>query len=52
MHQTTPQLDLQSYGVPSLVANEFNANAGLVQSFASGALVNLAFDNTHQSLNA
>jgi outer membrane protein TolC len=52
MHQSTPQLDLQSYGVPSLAANEFNANAGLVQSFGSGAQVNLAFDNTHQSLNA
>ncbi len=52
MHQNTQELDLLSYGVPSLVANEFNANAGLVQSFASGAQVNLAFDNTHQSLNA
>jgi len=52
MHQNTPELDIQSYGVPSLVANGFNANAGLVQSFGSGAQVNLAFDNTHQSLNA
>lgn len=52
MHQATPQLSLQSYGLPSLVAHGFNANAGLVQSFASGAQVNLAFDNTHQSLNA
>ena len=52
MHQNTQELDLLSYGVPSLVANEFNANANLVQSFASGAQVNLAFDNTHQSLNA
>ena len=52
MHQTTPELDLLSYGVPSLVSNGFNANAGLVQSFSTGAQVNLAFDNTHQSLNA
>jgi outer membrane protein len=52
MHQATPQLSLQSYGLPSLVSNGFNANAGLVQSFGSGAQVNLAFDNTHQSLNA
>jgi len=52
MHQNTPQLDILSYGVPSLVANEFNANAGLVQSFVTGAQVNLAFNNTHQSLNA
>jgi outer membrane protein TolC len=52
MHQNTQQLDLLSYGVPSLVANGFNANAGLVQSFVTGAQVNLAFNNTHQSLNA
>src|SRR5580698_3462471 len=52
MHQNTQELDFQSYGVPSLVANGFNANAGLVQSFATGAQVNLAFNNTHQSLNA
>ena len=51
MHQTTPQLDLLSYGTPALVANGFNANAGLVQAFGSGTQVNLAFDNTHQSLN-
>jgi outer membrane protein len=38
--------------VPSLVANGFNANAGLVQSFVTGAQVNLAFNNTHQSVNA
>jgi len=52
MHQSTPQLDLLSYGVPSLVSNGFNANAGLVDAFASGTQVNLAFNNTHQSLNA
>jgi outer membrane protein len=52
MHQNTQELDLQSYGVPSLVANGFNANAGYTQSFATGAQVNLAFNNTHQSLNA
>jgi outer membrane protein TolC len=52
MHQNTQELDILSYGVPSLVANGFNANAGLVQSFATGAQVNLAFNNTHQSLNA
>ncbi|MGA3039861.1 MAG: TolC family protein [Bryobacteraceae bacterium] len=52
MHQSTPELDILSYGVPALVANGFNANAGLVQSFVTGAQVNLAFNNTHQSLNA
>jgi len=52
MHQNTQELDLLSYGVPSLVANGFTANAGLVQNFASGAQVNLAFNNTHLSQNA
>jgi outer membrane protein TolC len=52
MHQNTQQLDIQSYGVPSLVSNGFNANAGWVQSFVTGAQVNVAFNNTHQSLNA
>jgi outer membrane protein TolC len=51
-HVTTPELSISSYGTPSLVSNGFNANAGLVQGFSSGALVNLAFDNTHQSLNS
>jgi outer membrane protein TolC len=52
MHQNTQQLDILSYGVPSLVANGFNANAGLVDAFVTGTQVNLAFNNTHQSLNA
>lgn len=52
LHETTPQLSVQAYGLPSLVANGFNANAGLMQSFGSGAQVNLAFNNAHQSLNA
>jgi outer membrane protein TolC len=51
-HQNTQELDIQSYGVPSLVSNGFNANAGVTQSFSSGTQVNLQFDNTHQSLNA
>jgi outer membrane protein TolC len=51
-HQTAPQTDIQSYGIPSLVTSGFNANAGLVQAFSSGAQVNLGFDNTHQSLNS
>jgi len=51
-HQTTPQLDNQAYGVPSLVANGYNANAGVTGALSSGAQWNLSFDNTHQSLNA
>ena len=52
MHTNTQQLDILSYGVPSLVANGFNANAGVSQGFSTGAQVNLAFNNTHESLNA
>lgn len=51
-HTNTQELDILSYGVPSLVANGFNADAGLTQGFSSGAQVNLNFTNTHQSLNA
>ncbi|MGA2130802.1 MAG: TolC family protein [Bryobacteraceae bacterium] len=51
-HMSTPQLDIQSYGVPSLVSSGFMANAGVTQGFSTGTLVNLSFDNTHQSLNA
>ena len=35
-HQTTPELNLLSYGVPYLVANGFNANAGYMQAFSTG----------------
>jgi len=48
LHQTTPQIDLQSYGVPSLVSSGFVANAGLVQAFSSGAQLNVSFDNSHR----
>ena len=51
-HQTTPELNLLAYGVPYLVANGFNANAGYMQAFSTGAQLNVSFDNTHQSLNA
>ena len=51
-HTNTQQLDLLSYGVPSLVSSGVTANAGVTQGFSPGTLVNLSFDNTHQSLNA
>ncbi len=52
MHESTPELNILSYGVPNLVSNGFNANAGLVQAFSSGAQLNVNFDNNHQSLNS
>jgi outer membrane protein len=52
LHQTTPQIDVQSYGIPSLVSSGYTANAGITQGFSSGAQVNVGFDNSHQALNA
>jgi len=51
-HQTTPQTSTFLTGTPSLIADAFNANADVMQAFGSGAQVNLAFDNNHQSLNS
>jgi len=51
-HVSTPELSTLSYGVPNLVSNGFNANAGLTDAFSTGTQVNVAFDNSHQSLNA
>jgi outer membrane protein TolC len=51
-HQTTQQLDVQSYGLPALVANTTLANAGIQEGFASGAQASLSFDNSRESLNA
>lgn len=51
-HQTTPQTTTFVTGTPSLVSNLLTANAGIVQGFSSGGEVNLAFNNSRQSLNS
>ena len=51
-HQTTPELDVNSYGAPALATNTTIANAGIQEGFASGALASLSFDNSRESLNA
>jgi len=51
-HQTAPQISAASYGVNALVTNTTLANAGIEQSFASGAQVGLSFNNTRVGLNA
>jgi len=51
-HQTMPQSDFQATGVNSLVTSTGNANAGIQQGFSTGTQVNLAFNNSHQSLNS
>lgn len=51
-HQTTPQNSSFLTGTPSLITNNFLANAGIQQGFSTGAVANLALDNNHQSLNS
>jgi outer membrane protein TolC len=51
-HQTAPQISATSYGVNALVTNTTLANAGIAQSFASGAQVGLGFNNSRVGLNA
>lgn len=51
-HQTTPQTSTASYGTSALVTGTTNYNAGLQQSFASGAQANLSFLNSRVSLNS
>ncbi|HXS96095.1 MAG TPA: TolC family protein [Candidatus Limnocylindrales bacterium] len=51
-HQTTPQTNPAAFGQNALVTSGFNANAGIVQGFASGGSVNFSFNNSHQNVNA
>jgi outer membrane protein len=51
-HQTTPEIATSSTGLSSLVTNTTMFNAGLQQGFASGAQVNLNFNNAHTGINA
>ncbi len=50
-HQSAPQTNSLSYGVPSLVTATTLANAGIQQGFASGALASFNFNNSRQSAN-
>jgi outer membrane protein len=52
VHQTTPQSNSVVTGINSLVANTGTANAGIVEGFSTGTQINLAFNNSHQSLNS
>lgn len=51
-HQTTPQNSSFLTGTPSLITNNFLANAGIQQGFSTGAVANLGLNNNHQSLNS
>ena len=51
-HQTTPESNPFVAGTSSLITNTGTANAGYQQAFSTGTLVNIGFDNSHQSLNS
>jgi outer membrane protein len=51
-HQTTPETDLASLGVPALNTNTTNVNTGYSQGFGPGTALNVTFDNSRQTLNS
>ena len=51
-HLTSPEANQQIYGVRSLQANTFQANASYSQSFATGTSVTFTFDNSRQTTNS
>ncbi len=51
-HQTTPESAGFIAGVPALVGDVQNGNAGYQQGFGTGTQVNLAFNNLAQSTNS
>jgi outer membrane protein len=51
-HQTTPQPNSVVSGTNATITNIATADAGVQQGFSSGAQVNLAFNNNHQSINS
>ena len=51
-HETAPQSASVSTGLNSLVTNTGMANVGIQEGFSTGTQVNLAFNNSHQSLNS
>jgi outer membrane protein TolC len=51
-HQTTPQTSPFVSGTSSLVTSTGTANAGYQQAFSPGTLVNIGFNNSHQSVNS
>ena len=51
-HQTLPQTSPSIAGATALITNSTTANAGYVQGFGPGTLLNVGFDNQRQTLNA
>lgn len=51
-HQTSPQSNLQIYGVPSLQLNTGQANVSYSQAFATGTSFSVQFNNNSQTNNS
>ncbi len=51
-HQTTPEINLFSAGVPALATNITMVNTGYQQGFGSGTELSVNFNNSRESLNA
>jgi outer membrane protein TolC len=51
-HQTSPQANLQIYGVPSLQLNTGQANVSYSQAFATGTSFSVQFNNNSQTNNS
>jgi len=51
-HQTSPVVNPQIYGVPSLQLNTGQVNAFFSQAFATGTSINFSFGNSRQTTNS
>ncbi len=51
-HQTTPEINLLTAGVPALATNTTNVNSSYSQGFGPGTQLNVTFDNSRQTLNS
>jgi outer membrane protein TolC len=51
-HQTSPVVNFQLYGVPSLQLNTGQVNANVSQSFATGTTVTFTLSNSRQTTNS
>ncbi|MGC2272276.1 MAG: TolC family protein, partial [Candidatus Sulfotelmatobacter sp.] len=51
-HQTSPVLNNQIYGVPSLQVNTGQVNINYSQAFPTGTSISVSFDNSRQTTNS
>lgn len=51
-HQTTPEFEPASIGSTALMQNITNVSTGYTQGFGPGTQLNVAFDNSRQTLNS